>query len=175
MPILQGVGRSEDQLLTPERHDTSHEIQVRGRLSFGWQLMIGATWVAAFFAFASVWKASEEIGIGTWWLGPRAQPQPTLVRLIPFSVCIVVVVAAMYNPRRLWLVSAFASIGLAAIAAADVSRSGGLAAIEFAIAAAVLLVSLASVTGVRRGRQQQAQTGRLAPGDPLPPPSGPPA
>lgn len=149
--------------------------RAKGQLSVGWQLMVGAAWVAAFFAYASVWKTSEEIGIGTWWLGPRAEPQPTVIRLIPFSVCVVVVIAAMYNPRRLWMASTFASLCVAAIAAPDISRSGGLAAIEFAIAAAVLLVSVASLTGVGRGDQPSPHSGELAPGDPLPPPTGPPA
>ena len=144
-----------------------------GRLTVGWQLMIGAAWFAAFFAFAAVWKASEEIGIGTWWLGPRAQKQPTVVRLIPFSLCVVVIVAAMYNVRRLSVISLLGSFAVAVIAAGDVSRSGGLAAIEFAIAFALLLVSAASLTGVRRAGLSSPQPVELAPGDPLPPPQLP--
>ena len=139
-------------------------------------MMVGAAWVAAFFAFASVWKASEEIGIGTWWLGPRSQKQPTFIRIVPFALCILVIVVAMYNVRRLSLVSTLASLGVAAIAAGDISRSGGLAAVEFAIALAVLLVSMASLTGNRHGTPTDApRSPDLAPGDPLPPPTGPPA
>ncbi len=48
--------------------------------------MVVTTWVGVFVAYMAVWKASEEIGIATWWLGPRSDPQPLVVRLVPFIV-----------------------------------------------------------------------------------------
>ena len=163
------MGRIEDQPFTAVGGDPAI-----GRLTVGWQLMIGVTWVAAFFAFAAVWKASEEVGIGTWWLGPRAQKQPMPIRVIPFTLCVLVIVAAMYNVRRLSAISLLGSMAVAAIAAGDVSRSGGLAAIEFAIAIAILLVSAASLTGVRRADPSSRRPVEFAPGDSLPPPHFPP-
>jgi len=112
--------------------------------------MMLATSVGVFVAYLAVWKASEELGIATWWLGPRSSPQPVFIRLIPFLVAAVFGILAGYNVRR---VPAFGLIGsslLVAIAVPDLSRSTGLAVIEFAIAGAVLLVSLASFTGVYR-------------------------
>ena len=108
------------------------------------------TWVGTLLAYLAVWKASEEIGIATWWLGPRSNPEPMYIRLIPFAVVAVFIILAGYNVRRLPWISLGGSVVLALIAIPDLSRSGGLAAIEFAIAGAVALVSLGSFSGVYR-------------------------
>ena len=109
--------------------------------------MVVTTWVGVFVAYLAVWKASEEIGIATWWLGPRSSPQPLAIRLIPFIVTAVFGILASYNVPRMPAIGVVGSFVLAAIAVPDLSRSTGLALIEFAIAGAVLLVSAASFTG----------------------------
>lgn len=115
--------------------------------------MVSAAWTIAFFAFAAVWKTSDEIGIATWWIGPRGDPRPVFVRVIPFALALLVALSAVYNLRRSAVISTVASIAVAGIAANDISRSGGLAAIEFAIAASLLLVSVGALAGsVRRLR-----------------------
>jgi len=98
----------------------------------------------------AVWKASEEIGIGTWWLGPRSTPQPLIVTLVPFIVTALFGVLASYNLRRLPAIGTIGALAIAAIAVPDLSRSAGLATVEFAIAGAVLFVSLAAFTGTYR-------------------------
>jgi hypothetical protein len=122
------------------------------------------TWVGVFLAWMAVWKASEEIGIGTWWLGPRSTPQPLVVKLVPFFVTAVFGVLASYNLKRLPAIGVIGALALAAIAVPDLSRSTGLAAVEFAIAGAVLLVSLAAFTGTYR------TTGSVTVADPSGPP-----
>jgi hypothetical protein len=112
--------------------------------------MVVTAWVGVFVAYMGVWKASEEIGIATWWLGPRSSPQPLMVRLVPFIVTAVFGILASYNVPRMPMIGLIGSIALAAIAVPDLSRSTGLATIEFAIAGAIALVSLASFTGVSR-------------------------
>ncbi|WP_394931755.1 hypothetical protein [uncultured Ilumatobacter sp.] len=121
-----------------------------GQVTTGWQMLLGAAWTASFFAFAAVWKTSQDIGIGTWWLGARAQPQSVMIKIIPFVLIIVVGLAAIYNLRRVALVSLAGSVGVALIAVFDISRSGGLAAIEFAIAASLATVSVGALTGTYR-------------------------
>lgn len=121
-----------------------------GELTTAWRAALVATWVGVFLAYMAVWKASEEIGIGTWWLGPRSNPQPVLVQLIPFFVTAVFGILASYNVRRMPWISLGGSAVLALIAVPDLSRSVGLATVEFAIAGAVALVSLASLTGTYR-------------------------
>jgi len=112
--------------------------------------MLLATWVGVFVAYLAVWKASEELGIATWWLGPRSSPQPVFIRLIPFLVAAVFGILASYNVRRVPVFGLIGASLMVTIAVPDLPRSTGLAAIEFAIAGAVLLVSLASFTGVYR-------------------------
>ena len=112
--------------------------------------MLVTTWVGVFVAYLAVWKASEEIGIATWWLGARSNPQPLVIRLVPFMVTAVFGILASYNVRRLPIIGLVGAVALIAIAVPDLSRSGGLATIEFAIAGAVLLVSAGSFTGTYR-------------------------
>ncbi|HYN32909.1 MAG TPA: hypothetical protein VES40_09805 [Ilumatobacteraceae bacterium] len=127
-----------------------------GELTPEWRMAVLVTWVGAFLAYCAVWKASEEIGIATWWLGPRSHPQPIYIRLIPFAVIGLFGTLAGLSVRRLPWISLAGSGVLALIAIPDLSRSGGLAAIEFAIAGAVALVSLGSFTGMYRAAPSDA-------------------
>jgi hypothetical protein len=78
-----------------------------------------------------------------------------LVRLLPFIVTAVFGILASYNVPRMPLIGLIGSLALAAIAVPDLSRSTGLAVIEFAIAGAVLLVSAASFAGTYRQPQSR--------------------
>lgn len=146
-----------------------------GELTATWRITLIITWILVFLAYMGVWKASEELGIGTWWLGPRSSPQPLLVRLLPFFVVAFFGILASYNLRRLPWIGVGGAIALAAIAVPDLSRQIGLALVEFALAGAVLVVSLAASTGrfrapppVAAGPEppQQAPTGPPTPADP---------
>lgn len=108
-------------------------------------LLLG--WIAAFFAYAAVWQASVQIGIATWWVGPRSQPTPTLIRMIPFILSITGALFAVYNVRRLSHVSFGFAIGSLLIALPDFSRSVGLAVVEVMISASLLALALGSLTG----------------------------
>jgi hypothetical protein len=108
------------------------------------------TWIGVFLAYMAVWKASDEIGIGTWWLGPRSTPQPLVVRLVPFAVAATFGILASCNVRRMPWISLGGALLLAGFAVPDLSRSTGLAMVEFAIAGAVAIVSLAALTGTYR-------------------------
>ena len=118
-----------------------------GDLTVQWRLLVGAAWVAAFFAYSAVWQASVQIGIGTWWLGPRAQPTSVLVRVLPFVLCIAMALCALYNVTRLLRVSMLGVALAALIAVPDFSRSVGLGVAELVIACLVGLVVAAATTG----------------------------
>jgi hypothetical protein len=118
-----------------------------GDLTFSWRFVLGMAWALAFFAYAAVWQASVQIGIGTWWLGPRAQPTEVYVRVIPFILPLIVPLLLVYDIRRPVLVSMVAALGTALIALPDVGRATLLGVVELAIAALLLLVSLAATTG----------------------------
>ncbi len=109
--------------------------------------MLAAAWVIAFFAYAAVWQASVEIGIGTWWVGPRAQPRHTLVRVLPSLLSISMAMCAVYNARRLVRLSAVGVVFATIVAIPDFSRSTGLGLAELVIACLLGLVTLAALTG----------------------------
>jgi hypothetical protein len=121
-----------------------------GQLTTPWRALTVIAWVGVFVAYMAVWKASEELGIATWWLGPRSTPQPLVIRLVPFIVTAVFGILASYNVPRMPAIGLFGAAVLAAIAVPDLSRSTGLAVVEFAISAAIALVSAASFTGMYR-------------------------
>ena len=134
------------------RADAAPDGARRGDVTLNWRLLLGLAWVAAFFAYSAVWQASVQIGIGTWWLGPRAQPTSMLVRILPFLLCIAMALCALYNVRHLLRVNAL-GVGLAAlIAVPDFSRSVGLGIAELVIAALLALVTAAATTGRYRLR-----------------------
>ena len=114
-----------------------------------------------FLSFMAVWKASEELGIGTWWLGPRSNPQPIVVSMIPFVIIVLMGLATSLSISHLPWISIGGAIALLLVAIPDLSRSTGLATVEFAIAGAALVVSLASLTGTYRNEPEvQAEAGR---------------
>ncbi len=150
------VASTEATATTAPMNGTAGQPPRAGRLAAAWRAVVVASWVGVFIAYMAVWKASEEIGIATWWLGPRSDPQPLLIRLVPFAVAAVFGILATYNVPRMPVIGLAGSVLLAAIAVPDLSRSTGLAVIEFAIAGAALLVSLASFTGTYRRPRSDA-------------------
>jgi hypothetical protein len=136
-----------------------------GELNALWRSLLAVCWIGVFFAFAAVWKASEEIGIATWWLGPRSDPQPLLIRLSPFVLAIAVGLVVVSNRREAVWVSYGGAAVIGVLAALDVSRSGGLALIEFVIAAAVVLVTTASFAGRYRAVPVSSPPASDGPGD----------
>ena len=118
-----------------------------GDLTPKWRYALVAAWVLAFFAYAAIWQASVQIGIGTWWIGPRAQPTPTLVRVIPSLLTISIAMCAIYNVPRLVRLSAFGVLLAAIVAIPDFSRSVSLGVAELIIAGMLGLVTVAALTG----------------------------
>lgn len=110
-------------------------------------MMLGLGWIAAFFAYAGVWQASVQIGIGTWWIGPRAQPSPLPIRLVPFVLCLAVSLLVVYNVR--WVVrwSAIGVVGAAAVSIPDFSRTVGLGSAEALIAVMLGIITLSALSG----------------------------
>jgi hypothetical protein len=128
-----------------------------------WRVMLALAWFAAFFAYAAIWQASVQIGISTWWIGPRAQPTNVAVRLIPFALALTTALCVIYNVERIIRVS-FIGVALGvAIAIPDFSRSTGLALAELAIPAMIGLVTVAAMSG--RYQRSSASLG------PWPPPA----
>ena len=118
-----------------------------GDLTPRWRYVLAAAWVIAFFAYAAIWQASVEIGIGTWWIGPRAQPTHTVVRVLPSLLSISMAMCAIYNVPRLLRVSAAGVVLATCLAIPDFSRSIGLGVAELVIAGLLGLVTAAALSG----------------------------
>ncbi|MBA2386118.1 MAG: hypothetical protein H0V69_03390 [Acidimicrobiia bacterium] len=122
-----------------------------GELTPGWRWVVRAAWLGAFVGYSSVWKASRDIGLPTWWLGQFGNPEPFYVTLLPFLAPAIMVVLSFGRSRALpWLGLGASALG-AAIGAIDLTRYSGLGVVELLIAGAVAAVSLASFSGRYRG------------------------
>jgi hypothetical protein len=121
-----------------------------GELTAGWRLITGLTWMLVVVALGCVWKTSDQLGLATWWLGPRGDPHPLPIQLLPFVPPVLMVLAAINRVRYLpWLGLAASSL-VVLTGVLDVVRFTGLGALEIAIGVAAAAVSLASLTGMYR-------------------------
>lgn len=120
-----------------------------GQLTAGWSTVFWIGWMLIAASFAAIWYSSRLVGLSTWWLGPATEPQLILVNLLPFTVPLALCVAG-FEPndgcpggasavQRSWLPSP-----------SSTSTVPGYAAIEFGLAAAGLLISVASFAGLFR-------------------------
>lgn len=121
-----------------------------GELTTGWRVVTGFTWVGVILALAAVWNASEQLGLMTWWLGPRGQPQSRLVQLSPFAVPVLIVLATINNVKWLGWLGLTGSAVVATIGVIDLGYIARLGVLEIAVGVAAAAVSVASLTGTYR-------------------------
>lgn len=130
--------------------DTTEQVLRPGQLTNGWRGVFMVGWGCVVLAMAAVWRSARTLGLSTWWLGASSTPQFLLVQLLPFLPAIGLVVLAARNTTFLPYLGVVGALALAAIATGDINRFSGLAVAEFTIAAAALLVSVASFAGLLR-------------------------
>jgi hypothetical protein len=121
-----------------------------GQLTLGWRMVMAITWVGVIAAFAAVWNTSVQLGLSTWWLGPRGDPQPQVVRLLPFVAPLAICIAVFNNLRRLPYLGLGAAVVVALFGVGDLGRVAELAALELLIAGIAAAVSAAALTGMYR-------------------------
>jgi hypothetical protein len=144
-----------------------------GELTTGWRIITACLWIAVTVAFAAVWSVSAQLGLSTWWLGPRAQPQPQAIRLLPFVAPVLMTIATFNNLRWLPRLGIAASLVTAAFGIGDLGRVSSIATVELLIAGLALLVSVASITGTyRRAPAADADVEPAATAPPDGPPPG---
>jgi hypothetical protein len=134
-------------------------IAVPGQLTTAWRAVFVVGWGCVVLAFAAVWRSARTLGLSTWWLGASSAPQFFLVQVLPFVPAIILVGAGTRNVRYLPYFGMMGAIVLAAIATGDLGRFDRLAAAEFSIAGAALLLSLATFAGVLRPAARAEPTG----------------
>jgi hypothetical protein len=118
-----------------------------GQLTVGWRFVVGLAWSGVIVGFMVVWKASRDIGLSTWWLGPAGEPQPFYVSLLPFLAPTAMLLGVVNGARLLPWGGLAAAAVTAAVGLGDVGRVPGLAAAELALAAGGAAVSVASLGG----------------------------
>lgn len=121
-----------------------------GELTFAWRIVTVATWITVVAAFAAVWNTSVQLGLRTWWLGPRSEPRPIAIRLLPFVPSVLIVLATINRVRRSAVLGLLGAAYLAVIGVVDLGYVRRLGFVELAIAVAAALVSVASFTGTYR-------------------------
>jgi hypothetical protein len=121
-----------------------------GDLTIGWRAVMAGIWIGVVLGLAAVWNVSVQLGLSTWWLGARAEPQPPIVRFSPFIAPVLVLLATINQVRYLAWIGLGASFVVAAVGVGDIGRVNSLAVIELAIAAAAAIGSIATLTGTYR-------------------------
>jgi hypothetical protein len=122
----------------------------RGQLTPLWVVLTAVFWAMVFLAMTGVWKASQELGLATWWLGPFSDPNPIFVRTLPFYAPTAMVIVTLCNLRWLPFAGLFASAITLVIGALDLSEVRRLGLVELAIGGAAAVFSLASITAMYR-------------------------
>ena len=129
-----------------------------GNLTPNWSTVFWLGWMGVAAGFAAIWYSARITGMATWWLGPETAPRLVFVSLLPFVAPLGLTLMALTHRRWLpWFGIAGATI-TALVAVGDIGGPARYFAIEFALAAGGLLVSVASFAGMLRD----------APADPLP-------
>jgi hypothetical protein len=121
-----------------------------GELSPGWRIATFGIWLAVILAFAAIWNTSVQLGLSTWWLGPRADPQPRPIRLSPFIGPALMLLGTINQVKWLAWFGLAASGVLAGYGIADLGRVSSIAAVELIVAGLAAIASLASLSGTYR-------------------------
>ena len=136
--------------VAPEQEVRPARTPRAGELTARWRLVTALTWLLVVIGLACVWKTSDQLGLATWWLGPRGEPRSIVVQLLPFVPAVLMVLAAINHVRYLPWFGLVASGLIVLTGAFDVVRFTGLGLLEIAIGVAAAVVSLVSLAGMYR-------------------------
>lgn len=108
-------------------------------------------WVGAVLGYSTIWAVSRQVGLPTWWLGPRSDPQPLAITAIPFALPVLMLIGVALGLRRIALYGVIAAVLSAPIALVDLEAQPGLAIAQIAVSLAALCASAAALlAGSRR-------------------------
>lgn len=121
-----------------------------GDLTTGWRITTGIGWIGIVAVLAATWNASRQLGLSTWWLGPVHDQRPPYVMLLPFVAPAVMLTVVGNRVRYVPWIGIAGAVATAAVGLGDLGRVRGLGVVELIAAAAALLVSIASFSGMYR-------------------------
>lgn len=124
-----------------------------GELTVRWRIVTAIVWIGVAAALAAVWNTSVQLGLATWWLGPRSDPRPVFVRLLPFVPTMLMLLGTINQVRRLGWYGLLAAASIGVIGIVDLGYVRRLGIVEIAIAVAAAAASVASFSGTYRRRE----------------------
>lgn len=133
-----------------EMHQRVARTLAVGQLTPGWRTLFIAGWIGVLMGFAAVWQASRIAGTAPWWLGPETDQRNFAIIAIPFAGPVVAVIAGITRLRITCLIGIAAALSTGGIALGEAGRFAGIARVEFVLAAAGLLISVAALGGRMR-------------------------
>jgi hypothetical protein len=137
-----------------------------GELTSGWRVVTALTWMLVVVGLGCVWKTSDQLGLSTWWLGPRGDPNSIVIQLLPFVPPVLMVLGAINHVRYLPWFGLVASGLVVLTGVFDVVRFTGMGVLEIAIGVAAAVVSLVSLAGVYQ-KDSSANVEEPVPGTPV--------
>ena len=150
MELLPDPPAAAPALPQPEQYTPAAPTPRAGELTREWSTIFWIGWLLIAASFVAIWVSSAKVGLATWWLGPSTEPRFILINLLPFIAPLSLSVAAVMRARRLPWFGIAGALLTAVIAAFDIADVPGYAVIEFGLAAAGMLVSLAAISGMYR-------------------------
>ncbi|HEX4981484.1 MAG TPA: hypothetical protein VFV63_07300 [Ilumatobacteraceae bacterium] len=121
-----------------------------GELTTGWRILTGIGWIGIAAVLAATWNVSRQLGLSTWWLGPVYDQRPPYVTMLPFVAPAVVLTLVVNRVRHVPWIGLLGAAAIAAVGLGDLGRVRGIGVVELIAAAAALLVSIASFSGMYR-------------------------
>jgi hypothetical protein len=121
-----------------------------GELTTGWRIVVGIGWIGIVAVLAATWNVSRQLGLSTWWLGPVHDQRPPYVLMLPFVAPAVVLTMVVNRVRYAPWIGLLGAAATAAVGLGDLGRVRGIGVVELIAAAAALLVSIASFSGMYR-------------------------
>ena len=147
-----------------ETHQHVARTLAAGQLTPGWRTLFIAGWIGVLLGFAAVWQASRIAGTAPWWLGPETDQRSFAIIALPFAAPVAAVIAGITRLRTACLIGIAAALSTGGIALGEVDRFPGIATVEFALAAAGLLISVAALGG-RMRRPDSSPISAMEPSD----------
>jgi hypothetical protein len=123
-----------------------------GELSTHWRVVMACTWILVAAALVAVWRVSDQLGLSTWWLGPRGEPRSRAVQIMPLLPAVAMLLVSINRVRHAAWYGIAAAAAIVAIGIGDLDRTFRLGLLEVTIGVAAAVVSAASSTGTYRRR-----------------------
>lgn len=134
----------------------------RSRLTTGWARTVAAGWALMAICLACVGASSQIIGRPTWWADDErwSTVLMSIFVVLVFGAATAVAVWALFRRPFTPFISTIGAVLLGASALVDIDTSPGSAVVTGALAAAALLLSIGSFSGVERADTNSVSTVR---------------